>query len=358
MAHNQQTGHPLVLKMGTITPDGKADVSFVTSPNFFVGRVGVEGGPGKPTDSQIANAAKLQLGELYSADKLQRALTNIQRLLEENGFYRSTITHSERQNPAVQQVEVTFHIQPGEPARVGNITALGNSLYSRGQIEDIGHLHPTDKVSAQKASSAIEKIRKKYQKQDRWLAQVSIAEKKYLPQTNTVDYTFEIEPGPKVQINVEGFRLSKGTMKRSVPVYEEGALDDDLLNEGQRNLLNHMQSRGYFDATVDLQRESDPQQNELRVVYHIVPNGKHKVGKVEITGNKTFSRVEDLRAAMQVQQASVLLPHGRYSQALLRADIRDMENQYHANGYSQVKIESDVEDSFQGKKNSIAVHSH
>ena len=339
----------------TRSADGKAVVSFVSSPNFFVGSVNVEGGPGKPSDSQIVNASKLQLGELYSADKMDRALKNLQRLMEENGFYRSAITHSERQNSAIQQVEVSFHIHSGDPARVGSIAVQGKSLYSRGQIEDIAHLHPTDIVSAQKASSAIERLRKKYQQQNRWLAQVSIAEKKYVPESNTVDYTFEIEPGPSVQISVEGFRLSKGTVKRSVPVYEEGALDDDLLNEGQRNLLNHMQARGYFDASVDLRREADPQQNELQVVYHIDAGERHKVAKVEIIGNTTFSRVEDLRTAMQVQQASVLLPRGRYSQALLRADIRGMENQYHANGYSQVKIDSDVKDEHRGRKNLIFV---
>jgi outer membrane protein insertion porin family len=338
--------------------DGKATLSFVSSPNVFVGGVTVEGGPGKPSDSQIVNASKLQLGELYSADQMDRALKNIQRLMEENGFYRSAITHSEHQNPPIQQVEIAFHIHSGDPARVGNVTVLGKSLYSPGQIEDIAHLHPTDVVSAQKASNAIEKIRKKYQQQNRWLAQVSIAEKKYVPQSNTVDYSFEIEPGPLVKISVEGFRLSQGTVKRSVPVYEEGALDDDLLSEGQRNLLNHMQSRGYFDATVDLRREADPKQNELRVVYHIDAGERHKVGKVEITGNKTFSRVEDMRAAMQVQQASVLLLHGRYSQALLRADIRGMENQYHANGYSQVKIDSDAKDEHRGRKNLIFVIIH
>ena len=246
--------------------DGTVSVSFVSRPNFFVGGVSVEGGPGKPTDSQIVNASKLQLGELYTPEKMDTALTNLRRLLEENGFYRSTITHSEQQDSAIQQVEVTFHIHSGDPARVGNITVLGKSLYSPSQVEDIARLHPGDVVSAQKASDAIRRMQKKYQKQGRWLAEVSIAEKKYVPQTNTVDYAIEIDPGPRVEISVEGFRLSDGTIKRSVPVYEEGALDDDLLNEGQRNLLNHLQSRGYFDATVDLRRESDPQQNELRVI--------------------------------------------------------------------------------------------
>ena len=339
------------------SPDGKAAVSFVSRPNFFVGGVSVEGGPGKPTDSQIVNASKLQLGEPYTAEKMDRALTNLRRLLEENGFYRSTITHSEQQDPAIQQVEVTFHIHSGDPARVGHMTVLGKSLYSPSQIEDIAHLHPTDIVAAQKASDAIQRIQKKYHKQDRWLAQVSIAEKKYVPETNTVDYTFEIDPGPRVQINVQGFRLSNGTIKRSVPVYEEGALDDDLLNEGQRNLLNHMQSRGYFDATVDLRRESDPRQNELRVTYQIDPGEKHKVARVEITGNKYF-RSDDLRTAMQVQEASVLLLHGRYSQALLRSDVRDLEQKYRSNGFLQVKVNSDAKDQHRGRKNLIQVAIH
>ena len=287
--------------------DGKTTVSFVSSPNFFVGGVSVEGSPGRPTDSQIVNASKLQLGELYTADKMDRALTNVRRLLEENGFYRSTIAHAERQDPEIQQVEVTLRIHSGDPARVGKINVLGQNQYSSGQIADIARLHPGDIVSARKATDAIERIQKKYQKQNHWLAQVSIAEKKYVPETNTVDYSFEIEPGPSVQISVEGFKLSKGTIKRNVPVYEEGALDDDLLNEGQRNLLNHMQSQGYFDAKVELHKESDPQRNELQVTYQIEPGEKHKVAKVEITGNKTFSRAEDLRAVMQVQEASILL---------------------------------------------------
>jgi outer membrane protein insertion porin family len=338
--------------------DGKASLSFVSSPNFFVGGVMVDGGPGKPSDSQIVNAAKLQLGELYVSSKMDLALTNIQRLMEENGFYRSVITHSERQNPPIQQVEIMFHVRSGEAARVGNIAISGKSLFSRGQIEDIAHLHPGDVVSARKASDAVERIRKKYQKQNRWLVQASIAEKKYVPQSNTVDYTFAIDPGPLVKISVEGFRLSQGTIKRSVPVYEEGALDDDLLNEGQRNLLNYLQSRGYFDATVDLHRESDPTQNELRVTYHIVAGDKHRVAKVEITGNKYFSRADDLRAAMQVQAASVLLPHGRYSQAMLRSDVRDLESKYRTNGFAQVKVDGEAKDEHLGRKDLVLVAIH
>ena len=329
-------------------------VSFITSPNFFVGRVAVEGAPPRPTESQIVNASKLQLGDLFTSEKLNTAVENIRRLLRENGYYSPSIAHAENQNPDTQQLEVDFTIRVGAPAHISEITFEGPGMYSRGQLEDIGHFHPGDQITAQTTSNAIDRIRKAYQKKNHWLAQVQIASSEYHSDHNTVDYVWQIDAGPLVQLEIRGFRLSKGTIRRNVPVYEEGALDDDLLNEGRRNLLSYMESRGFFEAKVDLQRETDHQQNIARVIYQIDPGGRHKVARVEITGNKYF-RDEDLRAGMQVQPATLLLSHGRYSEALLRSDVRDLENKYKANGFAQVKVESHVIDDYRGAKNQIAV---
>ncbi|HEY4054158.1 MAG TPA: outer membrane protein assembly factor BamA [Terriglobales bacterium] len=336
------------------TSDGRAVISFVTSPNFFVGRVAIEGAPPRPTESQIVNASKLQLGDLFTSDKLDTAIENIRRLLRENGYYRPSIAHAESQNPDTQQIEVDFTIRAGDAAHISEVSFQGPAMYSRGQLEDTGHFHPGDEITAQTASNAIERIRKAYQKKNHWLAQVQIASSEYHAERNVVDYVWQIDAGPLVQIAIQGFRLSKGTVRRNVPVYEEGALDDDLLNEGRRNLLSYMESRGYFEATVDLQRQTDEKQNVARVTYQINPGERHKVVKVEITGNKYF-RDQDLRGGMQVQEATVLLSHGRYSEALLRSDVRDIENKYRANGFAQVKVDSNVEDNFRGAHNQIAV---
>ena len=336
------------------TPDGGAIVSFVTSSNFFVGRVAVEGAPPRPTESQIVNASKLQLGQLFAADKLTAAIQNIQHLMQQNGYYHSSISHTENQNPETQQIEIIFTIRAGEQAHIGDVSFEGPVLYSRGQLEDIGHFHPGDLITAQTSANAIERIRKAYQKKRHWLAQVRIASSHYQDRRNVVDYVWQIDPGPAVQILVQGFHLSGGTILRNVPVYEEGALDDDLLNEGRRNLLSYMESQGYFEAEVGLRRESDDKQNTARVIYQISPGERHKVVKIEITGNKYF-RDEDLRNSMQVQEATLLLSHGRYSEALLRSDVRDIENKFRANGFAQVKVSSRVQDDYRGAKNQLAI---
>ena len=334
--------------------NGSVTLTFENRPNYFIGTVTVQGGPQRPSDAQIVNASRLELGQLFTTDKLTAAINNIQHIMQENGYYQAAIMHSEQTNSATQQIAIAFTIHPGEQAHVGDIAVQGSAIYSRGQIEDIGHIHTGDLITAQTTSSAIEKLRKAYQKKKHWLAQVQIASTKYQPQRNVVDYTIQIDAGPLVQIEVEGVRMSEGTIRKNVPVYEEGALDEDLLNEGRRNLLSYMESRGYFEATVALKRESDPKQNLTRVIYQIDPGERHKVVKIEITGNKMFS-TESLRSSMQVQEASLLLSHGRYSEALLRSDVRTIENQYKANGFADVKVDPKVIDDYRGVHNQIAV---
>lgn len=333
---------------------GGVDLIFVNRANYFIGAVTVQGGPQRPSDAQIVNSSRLELGQLFTPDKLTAAISNIQHLMQENGYYQATITHSEHPDPQTGQIAIKFVLRPGEPAHVGEIAVSGPALYSRGQIEDIGHIHAGDLITAQTASSAIEKIRKAYQKKKHWLAQVQIASAQYQPHGNLVDYAFELDAGPLVHIQVEGVHMSEGTIRKNVPVYEEGALDDDLLNEGRRNLLSYMESRGYFEATVTLKKESDPKENLTSVIYQINPGERHKVVKLEFAGNRYF-RDEVLRAGMQVQEASFLLSHGRYSDALLRSDIRTIENQYRANGFADVKVEPKVIDDYRGAHNQIAI---
>ncbi len=336
-----------------VTPSGPGVLlTFTTSLNFFVGAVDVEGAPSHPTYNQIINASKFQLGELHSLNKLDRALQNIHQLMQENGYYRARVTAESTSNAATQQVSILFHITPGEPAHVGEVKGTGHSAFSQGQVQDIARMHPGDRVTAARVTSSLQRLRKKFQKQQRVLAQVSIAGQKYHPESNAVDYTYLIEPGPVVIVYAQGFHISRGVLKREVPIYEENAVDDDLLNEGKRNLLDYLQGRGHFDATVEVNKETGP--DILRVVYRIDPGPVHKLELIEITGNKYFPRPM-LRAVLQIQPASQF-SHGRYSGVLLKSDVAGLQALYVSNGFRQAKIQTKVDDNYHHAENHLAVH--
>jgi outer membrane protein insertion porin family len=336
-----------------VTPSGSAVLlTFTTSLNFFVGALDVEGAPGHPNHNQIVNASKFQLGELHTLDKLDRALQNIRQLMQENGYYRARVTAESTSNPANQQVNILFHITAGEPAHVGEVKVTGHSAFSQGQIQDIARMHPGDRVTAARVTNSLQHLRKKLQKQQRVLALVSIAEQKYHPESNAVDYTYLIEPGPVVIVYAQGFHISRSVLKKEVPVYEENALDDDLLNEGKRNLLDYLQSRGHFDATVEVQKESSP--DTVRVIYLIDPGPVHKLELIDITGNKYFSR-QMLRSRLQIQPSGTF-SHGRYSGVLLKNDVASLQALYVSNGFREAKIQTKVDDNYHHAENHLAVH--
>jgi outer membrane protein assembly complex protein YaeT len=326
---------------------------FTTSFNFFVGAVDVEGASSHPNYNQIVNASKFQLGELHTLDKLDRALRNIRQLMQENGYYRARVTAESTSNAATQQVSILFHITPGEPAHVGEVKATGLSAFSHEQLQNIARMHTGDRITAARITNSLQRLRKKFQKQHRVLAQASISEQKYNPSSNAVDYTYLIEPGPVVVIYAQGFHIGRGALKREIPVYEENALDDDLLNEGQRNLLDYLQSRGHFDATVEFHKETAP--DTLRVIYRIDPGAVHKFELIDITGNKYFSR-QMLRVRLRIQPAGKLFSHGRYSGTLLKSDVASLQALYVSNGFRQAKIQTKVDDNYRGAVNHLAVH--
>jgi len=339
-----------------IAPSGDEVVlTFTTSANFFIGAVDVEGAPNRPTSNQIVNGSKFQLGERYTQDKLDRALENIRRLMQEGGYYRARVTAESTSNPDTQQVDLLFHITPGVAAHVGEVNVTGTSDLSSAQVQSIAHMDAGDRITATSVSDALQRLRKRFQKQNRALAQVSVAEQNYHPETNAVDFTFQIDPGPVVEISAQGYHISRGVLKREIPVYEENAVDDDLLSEGKSNLLDYLQTRGHFDAKVAIRKEFDPK--TMRVIYDIDPGPVHKLVLVEITGSKNFMSAKDLLERMEIQPATDF-SHGRYSGILLKGDVATIEGLYRSNGYRQVHIEAKVDDDYRGKPNQLAVHLH
>ena len=300
---------------------------FLTTPNFFVGIVTIQGVSTNPSPNQLASATRLQLGELFTKDKLARALEGIQRMMEENGFHQSRTTSSQQQDVQQHQINLTFHVIPGRRAVTGIITLQGDAGYSVEQIKEIAHLKSGDPVFGNRITRALQRIRKRYQKQNRLLAQVEVANRSYHADHNSVDYVLKVERGPVVEIAAEGFKLSQHVLKRLVPIYEEGAVDDDLLNEGRRSIQNHLQTLGYFDVTVTVNQHTTLDGRNVQIVYAINPGDRHKLAAIRITGNKFFSD-ELIRARMQEQAAGRVFSHGRYSEVLLKEDVARVRSLY------------------------------
>lgn len=335
-------------------------LQFLTKNAWFVGDVSVEGKlPETPNAGQLVNASRLDLGTPYDPAMLGPAEDNMKKLLVANGLYEATISHRIEYSDVAQQVNITFEVEAGKRARYTEPEITGNDLVlTTRRIIRATNWHrflvPGWKSVTQKLTSqGVQNVRLRYEKSNRLLATVQLSKLDYDAETRRVRPSLAVAAGPKLQIKTIGAKISKGKLKANVPVYEEHAVDRDLLQEGANNLRDEFQASGFFEAAVDF-REARVVGDTEEIDFLIAPGERHRLVSLTITGNQYF-RLKTLRERMFLETKSIQFRHGRFSNAFLRRDKESISNLYRSNGFRDVSITSEVTDDYKGRTGDIAV---
>jgi outer membrane protein insertion porin family len=340
------TGLYQTIEVAGVRAGDSVTLVFTGVPRLFVGRVNVEGVKDDRLDAALDSATQLQAGTPYSETRAVQAEPSIKTTLENNGYYRGQIASTkviDRQNSLI---DVNFEVTTGDQARVGAVELTGDSGLTEAQFRKQAKLKRNSKVNRNTVSRALANLRKHYNKRGHLSATISLTSKEYVPPTNRLNYTFLAHQGPLVLVKVEGAKISRGQLQKLVPVYEEGTVDQDLLNEGAQNLRNYYEGQGYFDVKVSHQPvETDPQ--HVTALYTIELGKRHVVDSVTVTGNKYFS-TELITQRLSVRPNSFLDRYGAFSQQLVTQDISSIKALYMSNGFSAVKVTTKFTDSDTG----------
>jgi outer membrane protein assembly complex protein YaeT len=341
--------------------DGVA-IIFHTENRWFIGSVAASGRISSPPNAgQLANAASLDLGQPFSDTAAQQGLASQKRLLEANGLFNSEVYpmfdwETSRQ---YQQVNIRFRVDSGRRARFTTPVIQGDPKMDHQRIVNAMGLRRwfirTWKPMTQtRVRQALDGVRELYQKEDRLEAKVVLESMKYDRASNLATPWLHIDAGPKIEIRTIGANISRNKLKRYVPVFEEHAVDQDLLAEGARNLRGYLQAQGFFEADVEFKQQRVS--NDRASIDFLINTGfRHKLVSITIKGNHYFT-TEALRERMLMQPASFLqYRYGRYSEILLRRDEESIVNLYQANGFRDVKVTHKVEDLHSKDIGAIAV---
>jgi outer membrane protein assembly factor BamA len=337
-----QTGLYDTLAVQGMASEGGVLVVFSGRPQLFVGRTQIFGIKSDRLQAQLVGSTRLRPGTRYSDRKLDSSYEAIEHALTENGYYEATVERREQLDAANSQVNVIYNVHTGPQAKVGMIQLDGTPGLSVEQFRKVAKMKTGSKVTRQTVNRAFSRIRKYYDKRQRWAGAVTLRSTQYHPETHRLDYRFEAREGPTVKVEVEGAKFSRGTIERLVPIYEEGTIDLDLVNEGAHNLRSDLQGKGYFDATVTHEPiHSKP--GEVIVLYRVRRGPEHHVDSVRIEGNKYFD-LATIEEHVSVRAANVIERHGTYSQSLVAADVGNLTALYQGNGFSHVSVTPVIRD--------------
>ncbi|MGA2807174.1 MAG: POTRA domain-containing protein [Terracidiphilus sp.] len=319
--------------------DGVALV-FRGHPRTFIGTVSVEGAKGATINTQLERTSQLSAGTRFTPAKLSQALEQMRLTLETNGFHESQITYTMTPRPDDLLVDIAFHVISGPQARVGTVDVTGDAGMSAADFRRHAHLRAGSKVNHETANRALAGVLKVYQSQQRLEAEIKLESQPYAAQSHRANFRFSANRGPEVKVLVEGASISSERVKRAIPIFEEGSVDEDLLNEGNRRLRDYFQRLGYFDVKVDHEQQTTGAER-VTILYNVRLGPRRRVQHVSVEGNHYFDETT-LKELLSVHAADSLDRHGTYSQTLVAADVGALQAAYQSNGFASVKITPEI----------------
>jgi len=350
----QQAGHFPKVTVSVVPDLSGIRVSFLLEPAYFIGIVDFPGAAQVFSYTRLLQVADLPDEDPYDPARVAVGEQALQDFLKRNGYFQSQIQSDIKIDDAHQLVNVRYVVKLSRRARIAKVEIQGAEgtdatrlLHSTRTLRArlTGGLLKTGKpYTAERLKAAEALIKRTLSQQHRLASSVQQNPPQYYSESNRVDVSFKVELGPVVIVRATGAKLSwlpflsGREMRKLIPIYSERSIDSDLVEEGQENLVDYFQKKGYFDVAVkvNLTRQAD----QVLLVYEIDRAKKLKVGHISFHGNHEISDAELLPHAA-VKKARIW-NHGSVSQKLLKQSVANLEAIYRDKGYEDVKITSSV----------------
>lgn len=328
-------------------------VDFLVRRNYFNNAIRVEGLKEPPSEPAALASMRLGLGEPFRESALQEAIDRLKDTLRSEGLYQAKVTWTLTPHEDTRQMDVLVTVVPGPRAVVGSFVLQNKTPYPDDELIRRSKIKLKNQLTTARITKATQRLKKYLVNQGYLGAGALITAGPYDPQSNVVPLKYEVTTGPRVSVELVGARLRKGKLRSLLPIYAEGAADEDLLQEGRRNIRDYFQRQGYFDADVKVSSREDATSKERVISYEIVRGNKFRLAAVGFTGNKYFGK-RLLESRLQLQPAS-FGSNGRFSQQLVNDDADSIRGLYLSNGFLEVKVTASVDDDYQAKKGSLFV---
>lgn len=335
-------------------------LTFILQPAYYIGLIEFPGALKRFTYARLLQAVDLPDQTVYQQSQIHKAGDALHKMFESYGYFQAKVQTDVQNDDANQLANLVFHVQLGKHAGIGKVDISGPPASEDQKLEHTvrslrarftgGLLKRGKSYTPGRLKSAVALIKRELGKEHHPASTVKVNPPTYHADTNRADISISVDTGPVVDIKVVGARLSwipflsSRRQKQLIPIYEENSIDPDLVAEGQRNLANYFQQKGYFDVKVHTNFQQ--QNGKVLLVYQIDKGKKHYVADISFRGNHHIES-DDLKAMAAVKQKTawmLMFSHGKFSEKLLRDSVKGIEGLYKEHGFEDVKVTPDVVD--------------
>lgn len=332
------------------------NILFILQPTSYVGILNFPGATRAFTYTRLLQAVNISEQAAYVDELPAQGSSALIQFFHTNGYFEAQVTPAVLRDDSHRIVNIRFDCRLNRLARFGQINIQGLSDQETSRIRNAlksffwatlkgDSIKPGKKYSQERITKSIGYIRSQLRKQGRLAPRVDFISPTYRADTGRADLNFQIDEGPRLTVRVVGAHLFKRTIQRLVPIYEENSVDQDLVDEGRRNLVSYFQSKGYFNATVNA--HMDQQADSVSVIYEVHKEGKHRVEQVNFEGNHFFEG-KKLQSFIPVKKGLTILghtfTHGTFSEDLMKKSMNAILAAYKDAGFADVTVSPKITD--------------
>jgi outer membrane protein insertion porin family len=322
-------------------------ILFVLQPAFYFGMYQFPGA-GRFGYSRLLQVANYPPRGAYSPGDVLGTQNTLLQFFQQNGYFQAEINPETQIDSTHELVNINFHITLHRRAKFGKVIFSGAPAAQEQKLQRAlrsyiarlrgAAIREGKNYSFKTVQNATQYLESQLIKQDYLGTRVQLAGAEFDPQTRRADVRFNVTPGPRAHVKIEGAHVWSWTQRKLIPMYQQAGLDPELLQEGRQNLISYFQSKGYFNVQVT--SELRPAQDEQTILYKVNKGPRHKVKEVQIVGNH---KIEDgsLRGHIAVQKAR-FFSHGKFSQQLARKSANNLKKVYQAEGFSSVEVTPEI----------------
>ena len=262
---------------------GGVSLLYELVPLAVVERIVFDGDTGIPSGDLREEITSIH-GATFDFDEVARVADTLRTFYRTRGFYEAQVRTAVEGRSDRTTLSVT--VVAGSRAPVGQIfvTGIPSALYA----ETLNRLRlatgrPYDGREVERRLSEYElELRSERYYEAQLSHQVEIA-----AGGRSVDLRLDIRRGRRISISLDGDAVLGADLAELVPVEREGSVDEDLLEDADRRIEDHLNGLGYRDATVVHRREV--RGDDLSIIFSVDPGPLYEVAEVAFRGNLAVS---------------------------------------------------------------------
>lgn len=316
----------------TLAGEGVA-LEFALVPRRQVSAVRFRGTLGL-SEGTLRDALDPRLRDDPTSARVATAERALAQLFQDRGFLRATVAGSVTDVAGtLDRSEIVFDIDCGPAARIARVVADIDAPNVFGNLADrLGLVtgRPYDRPAVQ---SRLERELRTFR--DKGYLEARVTAEAEDQGDGSLVASLSAHLGPIVEVRFEGDPLPRDVREAQVPVRREASVDEDLLEDSQRNLERYLQDQGYSRAAVTYRREGDA---ERRFVVFTVARGPlFRVGRVRLSGNSAVPSAE-------VEPLLGLTAGDLFTDAKLDAAESAVRRAYFDRGFADVRVSTAVDE--------------